>query len=380
MITKAIIEKVLSNYKVKIRIPVINQIKTAPNATATDDLYSSIVCTIPSISIPLEVGDVVIVGFEDNSFKKPIILGYLYREEAISKHVDFNLSNLIVDGTTNLSKSTYIGDITPTEISYLAGINTNIQSQLNTLASRISLLEQAIVTPPENDDNTEEVTPESKPDPEPGTEPSEPGPEEPTEPPVEDDFVDLEEYEKYRRYVDELGLYEGTYTDDTFYNSPVYNEVNPEKFHLSSFYKLDNPSRPNHNGVDCLNPWGTGVDYKSLTAPARSKVVFNGTQVDSSGNPTGYGNYIILLHGKNYATLYAHLDEGSITMCSVGDIINKGDVFAKQGYTPYSDSKNEHLHLEVHKNYVSTSNWGTVLEPYAVLLGDWQLPDYEGEI
>lgn len=370
MLTKAIVDKVIDTNAIRVRIPVFNKASYNVNATPSEELYVATVCTLPNCEIPFQVGDVVIVGFEDNQASKPVIIGYLFRKTDYLCKADLKLSSLIVDGNVKFSNEISIGEINYNDILKLKGIKDNIQQQLDILTNRINLLMYGNST-----DSGSADTPTVDTSPDNGEDAVDP-PEDTTDTPTEDNFVELTDYEKYRKYVSEGELYEGVYTNGEFNNSPVYKQINPTKFHISTLWGEDNPERT-HDGVDCLNSYGEGIDYKSLTAPAKSKVVFNGTQTDEYGNITGYGNYIILLHGREYATLYAHLENESLAMCSVGQILNKGDVFAKQGDA--GNSSGEHLHLEVHKGYVSTSNLGTVLEPYAVLLGDWQLPDYEGD-
>ena len=75
-----------------------------------------------------------------------------------------------------------------------------------------------------------------------------------------------------------------------------------------------------------------------------------GTDVYATGNATvefvgwrqGYGNCIILNHGFNYQTLYAHL---SAALVYVGQKVHRGDVIALVGST--GKSTGPHLHYEV---------------------------------
>ena len=73
MITRAIITGVdLSNGKVQVRIPILDAISDGNFGNRT----ASIIC-IPGIDVEYKVGDVVVVGFEDNDAGSPIVLGYL---------------------------------------------------------------------------------------------------------------------------------------------------------------------------------------------------------------------------------------------------------------------------------------------------------------
>ena len=76
-----------------------------------------------------------------------------------------------------------------------------------------------------------------------------------------------------------------------------------------------------------------------------------GTDIYATGNATvdfvgwrqGYGNCVVLDHGFNYQTLYAHL---SASLVYVGQKVRRGDVIALVGNT--GKSTGPHLHYEVH--------------------------------
>ncbi len=89
-----------------------------------------------------------------------------------------------------------------------------------------------------------------------------------------------------------------------------------------------------HNGVDIGAPEGT---------PIRSAdggiVLFAGDDGD------GYGLKVIVDHGNNYITLYAHC---SRLLVSTGIAVEKGDLIAEVGNTGYSTGP--HLHFEVQIN------------------------------
>ncbi|GAA0116699.1 M23 family metallopeptidase [Clostridium senegalense] len=92
--------------------------------------------------------------------------------------------------------------------------------------------------------------------------------------------------------------------------------------------------------------WGTvhkGLDIAADTGTP-IKAAFSGT-VKFSGVMNGYGNVVILEHGNNLETVYAHCD--TLTVKN-GDKVEKGNQVATVGST--GDSTGPHLHFEVKIN------------------------------
>jgi murein DD-endopeptidase MepM/ murein hydrolase activator NlpD len=93
-----------------------------------------------------------------------------------------------------------------------------------------------------------------------------------------------------------------------------------------------------HQGLDIANRTGTPVN-----TTASGVVLFAGWH-------GGFGNKVIVYHGFDYTTVYAHLSKIYV---SVGDEVSQGDVIGTVGSTGYSTGP--HLHYEVivngvHKN------------------------------
>ncbi|SHJ93268.1 M23 family metallopeptidase [Paramaledivibacter caminithermalis] len=88
-----------------------------------------------------------------------------------------------------------------------------------------------------------------------------------------------------------------------------------------------------HSGIDIGIPIGTDVK-----AADGGKVIFSGTK-------GGYGKCIIIDHGANVQTLYAH---NSKLLVKKGTKVFKGQTIAKSGNT--GRSTGPHLHFEVRKN------------------------------
>lgn len=79
MIQRGIIEQILDKYLVQVRIPVYDKAKSSSAGTKTSDLAKSIICVSPGTEVNYVLGDVVLVGFENDEISKPVVLGLLYR-------------------------------------------------------------------------------------------------------------------------------------------------------------------------------------------------------------------------------------------------------------------------------------------------------------
>ncbi|MBQ6868180.1 MAG: DUF3450 family protein [Clostridia bacterium] len=91
------------------------------------------------------------------------------------------------------------------------------------------------------------------------------------------------------------------------------------------------------------NKLHTGVD---VGAPKGAKIVSAnaGTVITSTYN-AAYGNYVMVDHGGNMVTLYAHMSSRSVKK---GDVVKKGQQLGLVGSTGYSTGP--HLHFEVIKS------------------------------
>lgn len=85
-----------------------------------------------------------------------------------------------------------------------------------------------------------------------------------------------------------------------------------------------------HEGMDFASDIGTPV---YATGDAR---------VESAKWHSGYGNLIVLDHGYNYTTRYAHLSEMKV---QTGQLVKRGDLIGRVGNT--GKSTGPHLHYEV---------------------------------
>ena len=88
-----------------------------------------------------------------------------------------------------------------------------------------------------------------------------------------------------------------------------------------------------HSGLDLAAPTGTPI-----MAAAPGIVAWTRTG-------RSYGNYVMIIHGDGYATLYAHMSSFSV---SADDFVSRGQVIGGVGSTGFSTGP--HLHFEVRLN------------------------------
>lgn len=138
MITKAIVEEVVSPYQVKVRVPILDKTSNAVLATSADSLNIATICTLPNCYINIKVGDIVFVAFEDNTYYKAVVLGHLCREATTTSYADITVDKITSNSTARFSDETYIGEVTPENIKQLVGCSDNIQEQLNLINARIN--------------------------------------------------------------------------------------------------------------------------------------------------------------------------------------------------------------------------------------------------
>lgn len=110
---------------------------------------------------------------------------------------------------------------------------------------------------------------------------------------------------------------------------PVHGVVTLE------FGAIDLPYQPLHTGIDIANPNGKIGD--SVTAFMPGKVIYAGEIF------WGYGKHIIIDHGNNITSVYAHLDK--IFVVPGQEIKTTDQVIGNEGSTGWSTGP--HLHFEI---------------------------------
>lgn len=121
-------------------------------------------------------------------------------------------------------------------------------------------------------------------------------------------------------------------------------------------------TRDPHHGVEIQGRFGTPVH-----AAADGTVIFAGPDREASYNPYNpyydfYGNLVVIEHGDDLFTLYAHLSALDV---EAGDVVAAGDQIGEMGQS--GAAIGTHLHFEVRRgdaeDYFSTVNPELWLQP-----------------
>lgn len=88
------------------------------------------------------------------------------------------------------------------------------------------------------------------------------------------------------------------------------------------------------------NPWHNGIDGRAVTGTSVYAVA-DGIVKVAQDNPTGYGLYTALDHGK-WSSLYGHLSKFN---CKIGQQVKAGEIIGYSGNTGMSTGP--HLHFEI---------------------------------
>ena len=143
MLAMGIVEKVNSQYSLKVRIPILHRASSDVNATPTDMLPDATIATFSRSMPNYRVGTVVVVGFDRNDLTSPVVIGEMLVDKESDLLPDVYAGTLKVETNCNLPSDTYIGDIHYNKIKMLSNARANIQAQLDDLESRIESLEKS---------------------------------------------------------------------------------------------------------------------------------------------------------------------------------------------------------------------------------------------
>ncbi len=118
---------------------------------------------------------------------------------------------------------------------------------------------------------------------------------------------------------------------DGSFSLPVksYRISSPYGWRIHPIFKR----RKHHNGIDLAAPYGTPI-----IASGAGMVIY-------AGRKGGYGNMVMINHGKGYATVYAHM---STILVSNGQEVMEEQPIGKVGSTGISTGN--HLHFEIRVN------------------------------
>lgn len=100
-----------------------------------------------------------------------------------------------------------------------------------------------------------------------------------------------------------------------------------------------------HKGIDIANKVGTPI-----VTPAKGRIT-------SAGWEGGYGNCIVINHGNDLSTRYAHMQNIHV---KVGDTVERGDLIGTVGST--GRSTGPHLHYEVRLGGISVNPMHYILD------------------
>lgn len=117
--------------------------------------------------------------------------------------------------------------------------------------------------------------------------------------------------------------------------------------YITTYFGYDAWRGGNHYGIDVGN---AGIGGKNIYAAQSGTVI---TAYSDGGWHGGFGNYVIIDHGGELSTVYAHC---SAVTVSVGQTVNKGDVIGYVGSTGWSTGN--HLHFETRVD-------GTAVDPFS---------------
>ncbi len=117
---------------------------------------------------------------------------------------------------------------------------------------------------------------------------------------------------------------------------PEIGEMRWPFYRRNWFYEVSQGYKPDHAGVDFVLPEGVPI-----------RAVADGFVSYAGWDNIGYGNLVMVFHGKNFYTLYAHLDSIEV---EVGQKVDRENILGYSGNT--GNSSNPHLHFEIREGFI----------------------------
>lgn len=174
---------------------------------------------------------------------------------------------------------------------------------------------------------------------------------------------------KYTAYLHEMNGQKKYYTEDgqslqkAFLRNPIDFARISSKFSGTRLHPVFKKIK-SHKGTDYAAATGTPIKNTG-----DGVVTFVGQQ-------NGYGNVVMIDHGRGYSTVYAHMSKFKQGV-KVGSKVNQGDVVGFVGSTGYATGP--HLHYEFKINGIAQNSL-TVDLPTAQPLNKAQMAQFKNEV
>jgi murein DD-endopeptidase MepM/ murein hydrolase activator NlpD len=101
-------------------------------------------------------------------------------------------------------------------------------------------------------------------------------------------------------------------------------------------------------------PGHTGMDIAGLSAGTGVRAAASGTVVMVKNLSTGYGRHVMIDHGGNVQTLYAH---NSQIYVKVGDWVEQGQLIAAMGRTGRATGVHLHFEIRINGRYMNPAKY-----------------------
>jgi len=117
---------------------------------------------------------------------------------------------------------------------------------------------------------------------------------------------------------------------------PAVGEMRWPFYRRNWSYTVSQGYKKDHAGVDFVLEEGTPI-----------RVVADGYVTYAGWDDIGYGNMVMVFHGDNFYTLYAHLSEIKVKR---GQKVDRENILGLSGDT--GNSSNPHLHFEIREGFI----------------------------